>query len=212
MSPAGTGARPALGAWLGMWVAPRSTLRRILDAGGRGAWPLAALLGVSQALDQAASHDLGSRHGLPAILAACLAGGVLAGPLVLLLAAVLLRWTGSWLGGKGSGADLRAALAWGQVPAVSATPLWIAVVLAGGVEVFRAAPEIPDAAASLTILACGVAMAAAAIWGVVTSLLCVAEAHRFGAGRAIAAVGLGLFVLSIPAGAVGMVIVFLRTR
>jgi hypothetical protein len=55
-------------------------------------------------------------------------------------------------------------------------------------------------------------MAVAAAWGVVTSILCVAEAHRFGVAKALAAVGLGLFVLSIPAGAVGMVVVFLRTR
>jgi hypothetical protein len=195
-----------------MWYAPRAAMRRVLDAGGRGVLPLAVLLGISQALDQAANHDLGSRQGLPAILLGSVAGGAVAGIAFVFLAAALLRWTGSWLGGRASAADVRAALTWGQVPAVSAMPLWIPVVLVGGVQVFRAQPEIPDAAASLTILACGLAMAVAAIWGLVTSVACLAEAQRFSSWRALASVGLALFVLAIPAGAVGIVWVAVSAR
>lgn len=196
--------------WIAMWYAPRAATRRVLDAGGRGAWPLAALLGISQSLDRAASLDLGSRHGLPAILIGSVVSGAVAGPVFLLLAAWLVRWTGSWLGGRASAAEVRVALAWGQAPAVSAMPLWIPVVLAGGVEVFRAQPEIPDAAASLTILGCGIAMAVAAVWGAATAVVALAEAQRFTTWRALGSVGLALFVLAIPAGAVGIAWVAVR--
>jgi hypothetical protein len=211
-TPGSDAPAPASGPWIAMWYAPRPTMRRLLDAGRGGAPVLAALLGISQALDQAASRDLGARLGLPAILAGCAVGGAAAGLVTLFTAAWLLRWTGSWLGGTGRAPQVRAALGWGQVPAVCAMPLWIPVILAGGVEVFRAQPEIPDAAASLTILACGLAMAAAALWGIVTSVACLAEAHRFTFARALASVGLGLFVLAIPAGAVGMVYVAMSGR
>ncbi len=190
--------------WIAMWYAPRAATRRVLDAGGRGTWPLAALLGLSQALDRAASLDAGSRHGLPAILLGSVLAGAVAGPAFVLVAAWLVRWTGSWLGGRASAAEVRAALAWGQVPAVSAMPLWIPVLLAGGLEVFRSRPEIPDAGASMTILGCGIAMAVAALWGVATSVAALAEAQRFTIARSLASVGLAVFVLSIPAGAVGI--------
>jgi hypothetical protein len=195
-----------------MWFAPRRTLRAILDSGDRRAvLPLAALLGISQALDQAANHDLGARAGLPAILAAGIAVGAVAGPLVLLVAGSVLRWTGSWLGGRGSAADVRAALAWGQVPAVSALPLWIPVLLAGGREVFRAEPDLA-ASAALTVLLCGLALAAAALWGAATSVLCVAEAHRFSAWRGLGSVLLGILLLALPAAAVGGALHLLARR
>ncbi len=195
-----------------MWYAPRAAMRRVLDGGGRSAWGLAVFLGVSQALDQAARLDLGNRHGLPAILLGAAVGGAVAGPAFVLVAAPLLRWTGSWLGGRARAAEVRAALTWGQIPTVSAMPLWVPVLLAGGVQVFRSEPDVPDAAASMTILACGLAMAVAAVWGVVTSVACLAEAQRFSISRALASLGLALFVLSIPAGAVGIAWVALSGR
>lgn len=198
--------------WIAMWYAPRAAMRRVLDGGGRWAWPLAALLGISQSLDQAANHDLGSRHGLPAILAGSALCGAVAGPAFVVVAAALLRWTGSWLGGRATASDVRAALTWGQIPAASATPLWIPIVVAGGVEVFRARPDVPDAAASATILACGLAMAVAALWGVATSVACLAEAQRFSAWRALGSVALALLLLAVPAGVVGIAIVALAGR
>lgn len=198
--------------FLSLWFAPRRTLRAVLDAGDRRAvLPLAALLGVSQALDQAANHDAGARASLPAILAAGIASGAVAGILVLFLAGWLLRWTGSWLGGRASAADVRTALAWGQVPAVSALPLWVPVILAGGREVFRAAPEL-SASATATVLACGIAMAGAALWGAVTSVLCVSEAHRFSAWRGLGTVVLGLLVVALPAAAIGGAVRLLSAR
>jgi len=191
------------GRWASMWFAPRRTLRAILDSGDRRAvLPLAALLGISQALDQAANHDAGARAGLAGILGAGILAGVVAGPLALLAAGWLLRWTGSWLGGRGSAAEVRTALAWGQVPAVSALPLWVPVVLAGGRQVFRAEPDLP-ASAAFTVLACGLAMAAAALWGAVTTVLCVAEAHRFSGWRGLGSVLLGVLLVALPAAAVG---------
>jgi hypothetical protein len=195
-----------------MWFAPRRTLRTILDSGDRRAvLPLAALLGVSQSLDQAANHDAGAGAGLPLILAAGLGVGAVAGPVVVLAAGWLVRWTGSWLGGAGTARDVRTALAWGQVPAVSALPLWIPVILAGGRHVFRVDPDLP-ASAAFTVLACGLAMAAAALWGAVTTVLCVAEAHRFSAWRGLASVSLGVLLVALPAAAVWGAIQLLAPR
>jgi hypothetical protein len=201
VAPAPTLAPPTAGRWLGMWIQPRATMRRILDAGGGGAFPLSALLGVSQALDQAANHDAGARAGVAAILASCTAAGAVGGPAVVWASAWLVRWTGSWLGGAASARDVRAALAWGQVPAISALPLWIPVLLAGGGDVFRTQVELADPSAAATVLVCGLAMAAAALWGAVTSVLAVAEAHRFSAGKALASAALGLLLVAGPVAA-----------
>jgi hypothetical protein len=185
-----------------MWIAPRATMRRILDAGpGASTWVLAALLGVSQALDQAANHDAGATHGLATVLGLSVVVGALAGPVVVLLLGALARWTGSWLGGTGSAAEVRAALAWGQVPSVTAIPLWIPVVLVGGREVFVAHPELADPAATLIVLVCGLAMAGSALWGAVTTVLAVAEAHRIAAWRSFVATLLALIFLAVAVGA-----------
>lgn len=207
-SPAPPALRPA-SPWVAMWYAPRATARRLIDSGTRGALPLAMLLGISQALDRAATRDLGATMGLPAILSLGVAVGVVFGPLTLFLGAWLVRWTGSWLGGRGTAAELRTALAWGQVPTVSAMPLWIPILLVGGVELFRAEPHFANPADGLVILACGLAMGAAGIWGTATSVLCVAEAHRFSGWKGLASVALGLLVLAVPIGLVGMAIVLL---
>lgn len=208
--PASAAARQ--GRLLSMWFAPRRTLRAILDSGDRRAvLPLAALLGVSQALDQAANHDAGARTGVVEILGAAIASGAVGGVLVLFLAGWLVRWTGSWLGGRGSDSDMRTALAWGQVPALSALPLWVPVVLAGGREVFRADPDL-SASAAVTVLVCGIAMAGAALWGAVTSVLCVAEAHRFSCWKGLSSVLLGVLLVALPALAIGGAVHLLAPR
>ncbi len=198
------------GPWITMWYAPRATARRLIDSGAGGALPIAVLLGISQALDRGATHDLGATMGLPAILAIGVAVGTAFGPLTLFVGAWLIRWTGSWLGGRATAAELRTALAWGQVPTVSAMPLWIPILLVGGVQLFRAEPRFASPADAFVILACGLAMGAAGIWGTVTSVLCVAEAHRFSGWKGLASVALALLVLAVPIGLVGMVVVLLR--
>jgi hypothetical protein len=192
-----------------MWYAPRATARRLVDSRAPGALPLSMLLGISQALDRAATRDLGATMSLPAILALGVAVGAVLGPLTLFLGAWLVRWTGSWLGGRGTAAELRTALAWGQVPTVSAMPLWIPILLVGGVELFRAEPRFASPADGFVILVCGLAMGAAGIWGTVTSVLCVAEAHRFSGWKALASVALGLLVLAVPIGLVGLAMALL---
>ena len=205
---AATSPRPS-GPWITMWYAPRATARRLIDSGAQGELLLAMLLGTSQALDRAATRDLGATLGLPAILAIGVAVGVAFGPLTLFLGAWLLRWTGSWLGGRGTAAELRTALAWGQVPTLSAMPLWIPILLVGGVELFRAEPRFESAADGFVILVCGLAMGAAGIWGTVTSVLCVAEAHRFSGWKALGSVALALLLVAVPVGLVGMAMVLL---
>ncbi len=185
-----------------MWVAPRPTMRRILDAGpGASTWVLASLLGVSQVLDQAANHDAGAAHGLAPVVVTSVLVGAVAGPVVVLLLGALARWTGSWMGGTGSAADVRAALAWGQVPSITAMPLWIPVVLVGGRGVFVAHPELADPAATFLVVVCGLAMAGSAVWGAVTSVLAVAEAHRLAPWRAFGATLLAVLFLAIALGA-----------
>ncbi len=206
-------ASPLTGRWLGMWIAPRATMRRILDAGpGASTWVLAALLGMSQALDQAANHDTGATHGLATVLGLSVLAGTVGGPVVVLLLGALARWTGSWLGGTGSAAHVRAALAWGQVPSVTAMPLWIPVVLVGGRGVFVAHPELADPAATFTVLVCGLAMAGSVLWGAVTSVLAVAEAHRIPAWRAFVAILLAVIFLAVAVGAPAALVGLLGSR
>jgi hypothetical protein len=82
---------PLAGRWLGMWIAPRATMRRVLDAGpGASTWVLAALLGVSQALDQAANHDTGATHGL------AMAGSALWGAVTSVLAVAEAHRIAAW--------------------------------------------------------------------------------------------------------------------
>jgi hypothetical protein len=127
------------------------------------------------------------------------------GILFLYIFAAVFRWSGSLLGGTATGVEVRAALAWSQVPAIVAEIILLFALFAG-VPMPKMLPgRLPliDPAFYKVMVVEGVL----GIWGFIISLKCIGEVHRFSAWRAFLAilippiivlviVGLGVFLFA----------------
>jgi len=198
-----------LNPWFSMWARPRRTMRQILDSDPeRLVLVLAAIAGVSRALDRASLKSLGDRLPLFGVLIAAIVGGALSGVLLLYLYGLCLRWTGRWFGASGSASAVRAAIAWPNVITAWALLLWIPEVLLFGNELFTTETPILDANPAMLLLLLGFFLLelVLAIWFVVVFLKCVGEAQGFSAWKALGNAVVGGLVMIAPFVVLGVVI------
>jgi hypothetical protein len=184
---------PALSPWRTIWLSPRATIRRLVDAEVRPSWvPVVALAALHQAVmslqvDPTDGTLSFARSAMPVVIAVLqLLFGVLVGPF-------LLAFVGGWLGGDADPADIRQSVAWSNVPYAVATVCWIPILAAFGGQAFREdlAAESPLQWIALPMF---LAIGAAALWSFVLQVITLAEVQRFSNARALASI----LILVIP--------------
>ena len=170
-----------------IWTEPSATIRRIVETDPtRNVIALAAIGPAVGALANQWSKALGETAKLsvlwPIEVAFAVAFAAVLGVVSLFISGAILRWSGGLLGGVASRVEVRAALAWSQMPAIAAEVILLMAVLQG-----IPIPH-PTAAAMLQIdppfYKVGVVEGVLAIWGSIVGLYCIAEVHRFSAWRA----------------------------
>jgi len=174
-----------------IWSSPRATIRRIVDTDPtRNVIALAAVGPAIGALAGQWSKALGNAANLsvlwPVWVAVSVAIQAALGVLMLFVMGAVFKWSGSLLGGVASRVEVRAALAWSQVPAIAAEIVLLIAVLMG-VPMPHADPgTLPqiDPAFYKVMVVEGLL----GIWGLVVSLKCMGEVHRFSAWRALVAI------------------------
>jgi len=199
---------PSIEPFLSIWVRPRATIRRIVDTNPTmHFFALVCLAAFFNSLNQASNRSVGDRMPTWAVLLMAAALSPLAIPLIYLLAR-LGRWTGAKLGGVASEKEVRAAVAWSNVPMIELSLIvWPLGLVLFGDEIFRTAAPSVDAsppALSVALLLVGVAIL---MWSSVVGIKCFAEVHRFSAWKAI---GAGVMALGVALGlilAVAIVVV-----
>jgi hypothetical protein len=114
------------------------------------------------------------------------------------MCAAVFRWSGSLLGGTASSVEVRAALAWSQVPAIVGEIVLLFALFAGVPmpKIFPGRLPLIDPAFYKVMVVEGVI----GIWGFVISLKCVGEVHRFSAWRAFVAILIPPFIVVIVIG------------
>lgn len=115
---------PALNPWFQVWIRPRATIQRVVETDRR--WlmlSIAGLLGVASSISiiLPGFYLVLGWHGL--LLGVPLV--MLVGVYALFLSAALVGWTGRWIGGLATDANLRAALACAGIPMVWGLLVWI---------------------------------------------------------------------------------------
>ncbi len=187
--------------WLAMFVRPRQTMRQILDDDPTRLVALLAMLGgVLTVLDSASIDSMGERIPVPTIFAMAIPVGVLTGFIMLYLGGAVIQLTGSWLGGRATAVEVRAALAWGRVPIYWAGLLWLPYLGFFGGEVFMS--EMPSVTAQpwllFVLINLAVVETGLGVWGLVTLVLAVAEAHRFSGWRSLGSIVLAVVLIIVP--------------
>jgi len=188
--------------WISIWISPRDTMKKILrDDPTHLVIALGALAGGVACLNFFLSAALGFLPTPPpAVLLPYLPVLTLTSPFLgaaLGIAGVYfggfaMEWSGRALGGVSDGLNVRAALAWSQVPQICFSVAMLLILLGSGL--WQAlVPALPDPNAG-TLSATmnqfttvrGVE-AIISIWSFFVMLQCVGEVHRFSAWRALGA-------------------------
>jgi Yip1 domain len=191
--------------WFTIWYRPRATMRRIVDTNPRKfvlaiAWMAGALAALNSQVMLASVELPPNRPPLPHL---GLIGVAIAATLVGLLSivslyglAALYRWSGHILGGTAQAVEVRAALAWSQVPGIYFA---VAMIIAAVLGFYT--PPVPHTTSPTSLVETIVGL-----WVFVISLKCLGEVHRFSAWRALGAVLLGtLAMAAVIVGAVAAI-------
>lgn len=192
-----------------MWLNPRDTVRAILQRDPTYlVLPLAAAGGVFQTLARAADRSAADMLSLPVILAIALTFGAVFGCVGLYIAGALLHFTGKWIGGNGSPAEIRASIAWGTVPALWGGLLWIPVILLTGSTVFISNVEESTANPLFLLISggCLLVQAGLYVWSLFTGLHSLGEAQGFSAWRALGNSALAFLVIFVPVVGLGLLL------
>ncbi len=190
-----------LNPWVSMWTKPRATIQQIVDTNPqRLVLLLAAAAGFGQALDRASINSIGDRVDWPVIFIVAAVGGPIAGLIGLYIGGALIHWTGTWIGGKTSAENIRAAIAWSSVPMLWALVLWIPELTLFGQELFTAETPVIDADTTLNsaFLAFGVVEVTIGIWTLIVYLKCLGQVQGFSAWKALGNSILAGLVIIVP--------------
>ena len=119
-----------------IWTEPRATIRRIVDTDPtRNVIALAAIGPAINALASQWSKAMGGTANLsvlwPMWVAVNVAFQAVLGVVFLYIGAVILKWSGGLLGGVASRVEMRAAMAWSQIPGIAAEIVLLLAVLTG---------------------------------------------------------------------------------
>jgi hypothetical protein len=185
--------------WATIWTRPHATIRRIVDTDVHyQVMFLAILSGAIVWLERRWSQPA-TNGAYPLIVVTAVVVGAIAGIVELYLNGVLLKWSGSALGGIGTYAEVRAAIAWSRVPVIVAMAIGIASILIGDDGPSSAlGDEVASSGSGVAIL-----QVFFAIWGFIVMLKCLGEVHRFSAWRALGS----MFLLVLAGLLIGVVVV-----
>ncbi len=203
----------AMNPWRSVWTRPRHTVRWVVGTDPRrSVLLLAGLGGIAQALDRASARNLGDRTPLPAIIAAAVVVGPIWGVITLYVGGFLVWWTGRWFGGRGTPAEVRAAVAWSWVPAVAGLLLMVPQLAIFGRELFTSETPVTDAdpLANAAMIGFGAIDFGLAVWSVVLLLKCLGEVQGFSAWKAIGNVALAGGLVMAPVIVVALLILSAR--
>src|SRR5215469_23818 len=200
------GTADSIAPYFTIWTEPRATIRRIVELDPRrNVIVLAMLAPVLTTLEhQWMAVMSGSKTApwWPYQVALEVAGAALFGIVALYVNSGLVTWAGRAMGGVGRALEMRAAIAWSEIPTITAAGASIIALLAG----LMTPPAVginglPKMGESLIEL--GGVHFVLAIWGFVISVKCIGEVHRFSAWRALLAI---LIVAFFAAAILGLVI------
>jgi hypothetical protein len=168
--------------WATIWTRPRATIRRIVETDVRYQVTFLAILSGGLLWLERRWSNPSTAAAFPMLVVIAVIVGAIVGIIELYVNGALLKWAGAALGGVGSYAEVRAALAWSRVPVIVAVSIGVLAILLG-TDGPMLGGESSGSGASLALL-----HGLLVLWGFVVMLKCVGEVHRFSAWRALGSI------------------------
>jgi hypothetical protein len=115
--------------WLSIWTSPRKTIAEIVSTNpSYGFVFLCFIYGFSGILNSTQRVAAGGSSSWGIVLIAAIAG-VFLGYLSFTIFSFLITWTGKLCGGKAKYKEVRAAVAWSNVPVIVDLLLWFSLIM-----------------------------------------------------------------------------------
>ncbi len=176
---------------IGMWFAPRATVRRVVDHGGYYlVLPLMAVFGFCTLQFKGSSHD--DPSWLPWTIGLLVAAPIF-GILGTYLSATIVKLSALLLGHDASIRDLAAAGAWGRIPMIGPGLCALPLALASFYGV-----QIPMM--ELAVIVVSILMFLGWLWGAFTHMSALGEVLGVSTGRAL------LIFLLVPGVLAGLIL------
>ena len=181
-----------LNPWIAIWFSPKETLRAIVDYDAKYRFVLMSFIyGFLWMLSMSQTLSLGHYYGAITITVASLVLAVPVGYILMSLSTLFFHLVGKVFKGQGTFMQVRAAIAFANIPAVVTIATWIILMFAYGDRLFMADKGKLDASFGL-LDAMLIVQLLIGVWSFVILLCGVAEVQRFSIYRAI-----GSFLLVI---------------
>jgi len=189
-----------------IWLQPRSTIQHIIDTNPTYlVLALLALTGVAMGISAASAEGWGYDMSLLWVFLIIATIFPLVTILVLYLVSALTRWTGTWLGGKATQEQIRAAYAWCYIPVIATIALYVPLFMFYGFDLFNYQHTTFSEPYSIVPVQTGIAFSIVAVaeiflsvWSFVISLHCLGQVQGFSAWRALGNQALTALVLFVP--------------
>jgi signal peptidase I len=182
--------------WLSIWLKPRATIERVLARYSTAKILVLAglniiLIIVTYIVEGQLTAVLRDWRALAAVI-----GSAAIGIALLYIMALCFRWIGRLFRGHATAAELRAVLAWGNVPTIIGLTICFAMLTLWRLS---ANAGVPQADAGTLAVIVQVIAALLGLWSMVTVLLMISRVQSFGFWRTVAnyALGLAMFVLPL---------------
>lgn len=183
-----------------MWLQPRYTMRRILDGKRGPVILLAALGGIADALARISERNGDGINTLIGVISMATFSGIIGGIIGIYILSALLKFTGKWIGGRGTYEDVLTAVAWSNVPTIWSLPVWAMGMFIFGIDFFKDASLILQASMFLNIISwiLSIIFMLLGIWSIFISIKCVAEAQQFSSWKALLNFILSFVIVIVP--------------
>lgn len=174
--------------WLSMWTKPKATIRKIIEFNPNyRLFLLAAIYGFVSLVSSSQSFSLGQTINFFTVLFLCLIVSPLWGYVIFSISSFFIYFTGKWLKGAAKYKEVRACIAWSNVPMIGNVILWVFLLLIFKQDLLNDFPgsypiTSPQRGALFAIL---LAQMILSIWVIVLYINSLAEVQMFSVGKAI---------------------------
>jgi len=184
-----------------IWFRPKQVFQYILEFDYNDfVIPLLYILGILRSLNSAIDKNLGDMFSLPTIIFSSIFIGGFFGWLGFYIYAIILRWTGKWLNGKGDTDSILKVLAYGQIPSILVLLLIIAQIFLFGEDLFKSEMD-PNKYNTLNanfLIITTILQVLLVIWSSILVIIGLSEVQKFSIGKSILNFLLPVIIIVVP--------------